>query len=208
MTNYHTSGMTLISPDDCIWSQSTRMVIYEKQIPVELKFYDAKNPPDYLLELNPNALSPTLFDKELILYHAMIIMEYFEERFPQPPLNKMDPISRANNRMIIKRISDDWCQLLEAILYQPENPRQSKQFLTESLLSSVPLFREKKYFMSDSLTLIDCILAPLLWRLPKLGIPVFDHSPDIKTYAQHLFSRPSFKDSLSQVEKKLGDFNL
>ncbi|HIO13078.1 MAG TPA: stringent starvation protein A, partial [Methylococcales bacterium] len=73
MTNYHTSGMTLISPDDCIWSQSTRMVLSEKQIPIELKFYDANNPPDYLLELNPNALSPTLIDKELILYHATII---------------------------------------------------------------------------------------------------------------------------------------
>ncbi|HIG06958.1 MAG TPA: stringent starvation protein A [Methylococcaceae bacterium] len=208
MTNYHTSGMTLISPNDCIWSQSTRMVILEKQIPIELKFYDANNPPDYLLELNPNALSPTLIDKKLILYHVTIIMEYLEERFPQPALNKMDPISKANNRMIIKRVSDDWCQLLENILYHCEKPEPSKKMLTESLLSAIPLFRAKKYFLSDTFTLIDCLLAPLLWRLPKLGIPVFDQSADIKNYAQRLFSRPSFKGSLSPKELKLGDFTL
>jgi len=143
MTNYHTSGMTLISPDDCIWSQSTRMVILEKQIPIELKFYDANNPPDYLLELNPNALSGTLIDKKLILYHVTIIMEYLEERFPQPALNKMDPISKANNRMIIKRVSEDWCQLLENILYHCEKPEPPKKMLTEISFLQSHCFEQK-----------------------------------------------------------------
>ena len=54
--------------------------------------------------------------------------------------------------------------------------------------------------MSDEFSLIDCVIAPLLWRLPHLGIDVSTPNDAIIHYAQRLFNRTGFKRSLSDAE--------
>jgi RNA polymerase-associated protein len=57
--------------------------------------------------------------------------------------------------------------------------------------------------MSDEFSLIDCAIAPLLWRLPNIGIDVSTPNEVINNYAQRIFSRPAFKRSLSEAEKEM-----
>jgi len=89
--------------------------MHEKGISATVQYFDPKSPPEDVLEINPTGVSPTLIERDLVLYDARIIMEYLDERFPHPPLHQMDPISRANSRMIIKRIDQDWYHLLAEI---------------------------------------------------------------------------------------------
>jgi RNA polymerase-associated protein len=198
--------MTLFSSPNCAMSHSVRLVIHEKGIVADIEFYDPLEPPEDLLELNPRGTSPTLVERDLILYDSRIIMEYLDERFPHPPLHQMDPVSRANTRMIIKRIDQDWYQLLDETLYSGEKKSaRAKKMLRESILSSEPVFALKPYFMNDDFSLIDCALAPLLWRLPSIGIDISTPSGTINNYAQRLFKRPSFKRSLSDIEKDMAE---
>lgn len=198
------SSMTLLSPANCIFSHSVRMVLNEKGIPCDIHYYDQMDPPEDLLELNPNAISPTLVDRELVLYDAHIIIEYLDERFPHPPLHDLDPVSRAKARMLIKRIDRDWYQLFDDIIHSGEKKSaQAKKLLTESLLSAEPVFAANEYFLNDQFSIIDCILAPLLWRLQELGINLFSQSDTIKNYAYRLFLRKAFQTSLSPEEKEL-----
>lgn len=209
MANLNTrkSVMTLFSSPTCAMSHSARLVMIEKSVTADIEFYDPSDPPEDLLELNPTGVSPTLIERDLVLYDSRIIMEYLDERYPHPPLHQMDPVSRANARMLIKRIDQDWYTLLDEILNSGEKKSaRAKKMLKESLLSAVPVFAARPYFMSDEFSLIDCALAPLLWRLPSLGIDLPGQADPIKAYAERIFQREAFQASLSNAERDMAGF--
>ena len=200
------SVMTLFSTPTCAMSHSARIVLHEKGITADIEYYELANPPEDFLELNPTGTSPTLIERELVLYDSRIIMEYLDERFPHPPLHQMDPVSRATARMLIKRIDQDWYRLLDEIISSGEKKSaKAKKALRDSILAATPVFADRPYFMSDEFSLIDCVLAPLLWRLPSLGIDVTSSNEVIGHYAQRLFKRPAFKRSLSDAEKDMAE---
>jgi len=202
--NTRRSVMTLFSSPTCAMSHCARLALHEKSVTAEIEYFDPNDPPESLLELNPNGTSPTLVERDLVLYDARIIMEYLDERFPHPPLHQMDPVSRAHARMIIKRIDQDWYHLLSEIQNSGEKKSaRSKKALKESLIAATPLFQVNTYFMNDEFSLIDCTLAPLLWRLPSLGIELPESAAAINTYAQLLFSREAFAMSLSEEEQDM-----
>jgi len=198
------SAMTLFSSPACIMSHCARLVVYEKGVPAEVEFFDPNDPPEDLLELNPNGNAPTFVERDLVLYDARIIMEYLDERFPHPALHQMDPVSRANARMLIKRIDQEWYPLLDDVLVNGDKKAaKAKKQLRESLLAAAPVFEATPYFMSDEYSLIDCAMAPFLWRLPSIGIDIAGLGKGITAYANRLFSRRAFQESLSREEKDM-----
>ena len=202
--NTRRSVMTLFSSPTCALSHCTRLALHEKGVTAEVEYFDPNDPPESLLELNPNGTSPTLVERDLVLYDARIIMEYLDERFPHPPLHQMDPVSRAYARMVIKRIDQDWYHLLDEVLNSGEKKSaRAKKMLKESLIAAVPLFEANEFFMSEDFSLIDCTLAPLLWRLHSIGIELPESASVINAYAQRLFSRDAFIASLSEEEQEM-----
>nr|WP_323848041.1 glutathione S-transferase N-terminal domain-containing protein [Methylococcus geothermalis] len=195
--------MTLYCSPTCAYSHRTRIVLHEKGISADIEYVDMGNPPEDLVELNPYGTMPTLVDRDLVLYDSRIIMEYLDERFPHPPLHPMDPVSRARARLLVHRVEHDWYSLLEEIEHAPEGRSQkARKQLRESLLAAAPVFAAKPYFLSDEFCLVDCSLAPLLWRLPMLGIGLPRQADAIKAYGARLFERHSFQASLSEEERE------
>lgn len=196
--------MTLFTSANCIMSHCARLVVCEKNVPADIEYFDPKQPPEDLLELNPNGNSPTFVERDLVLYDARIIMEYLDERFPHPALHQMDPVSRANTRMLIKRIDQEWYPLMTEIqtLGDKKTVKTKKQ-LKESLMAAAPVFEATPYFMSEEYSLIDCAMAPFLWRLSSIGIDITSLGKGLTAYANRLFSRKAFQDSLSREEKEL-----
>jgi len=161
--------------------------------------------PDDLADLNPYNTTPTLIDRDLVLYDARIIMEYLDERFPHPPLMPVDPVTRAHSRLALFRIEKDWFSLVADIEGDdPAAANQARSILRESVLSAAEVFAIKPYFLSDEYTLVDCTIAPVLWRLPKYGIDVPEKTgKPILNYMDRVFSRDGFQTSLSKVEKAI-----
>jgi len=185
-------------------SHCARLVVYEKGVPADIEYFDPNDPPEDLLELNPNGSSPTFIERDLVLYDARIIMEYLDERFPHPALHQMDPVARANARMLIKRIDQEWYPLLEDIqINGDKKASKSKKQLKESLMAAAPVFEASPYFMSEEYSLIDCAMAPFLWRLNSIGIDITSLGKGITAYANRLFARKAFQDSLTKEEKEL-----
>ncbi|MDQ3731829.1 MAG: glutathione S-transferase C-terminal domain-containing protein, partial [Pseudomonadota bacterium] len=141
---------------------------------------------------------------DLVLYDARVIMEYIDERFPHPPLMAVDPVSRAKSRLALYHVERDWYGLVPD-LTSNDNKKiaASRQILRESLLSSVELFKAKPFFLSDEFSLVDCTIAPILWRLLSFGIQLPPEARPIMRYADRLFVRPSFRESLSEAELEL-----
>jgi RNA polymerase-associated protein len=159
-----------------------------------------------LLDLNPYNTVPTLVDRDLVLYDANIIMEYLDERFPHPPLLPVYPIARAKMRLLMFRIEQDWYSLVHKIENADnENTlKAARKALSTGLIGVARLFGEMPYFLSEEFTLVDCCLAPLLWRLPHLGIELpAAQSKAIYAYARRIFTRDSFIASLTEAEREL-----
>ena len=198
------SVMTLYSNPICPYSHQVRIVLAEKGVSVDILNVEAHDRPEDLIELNPYCTVPTLVDRELVLYQAGIIMEYLDERFPHPPLMPVYPVARAEARRMMYRIENDWYSLLQQILHgKEEDKKTAREQLHNSFLAIAPAFSEKPYFLSDEFTLIDCKLAPLLWRLHHIGIHMSDKAKPIHKYLAHVADRDSFQVSLSERERDM-----
>jgi RNA polymerase-associated protein len=196
--------MTLFSDPICHYSHRARFVLCEKNASAEVEYVDGKEFPEDLQELNPYGTVPILVDRDLALFESRIIIEYLDERFPHPPLYPIDPVSRARSRLLIHRIDKDWYTLLDDVINAGEKKAaKAKKMLRENLIAAIPLFAAKKHFLSDDFTLVDAVLAPLLWRLPFYGIELPKEAQVITDYIELVTSRETFKESMSKEEQDM-----
>ncbi len=196
------STMTLFSRDESPHSHRVRFVLAEKNVHYDISRVDDSHIPEDLIDLNPYQTVPTLVDRELVLYDPRVIMEYVDERFPHPPLMPVDPVARARTRLALFRIEQDWYGLVDVLEHGTEKQAaKARKRLRESVLQSADIFAALPYFLSDEFSLVDCSVLPVLWRLPHYGIELpAKQSQPIEKYAQRLFKRRSFRNSLTEIE--------
>ena len=143
-----------------------------------------------------------------MLYESEIIMEYLDERFPHPPLMPVYPVARARSRLMLHRVNRDWYSLMNKILVKNANPielQESRKALYESIVAVSPMFKEMPYFLSEEFSLVDCAIAPMLWRLKVMGIILPPEAKAIQEYAKRLFDREAFQVSLTDAERAIGE---
>lgn len=198
------SVMTLYTGGNDLYSHQSRIVLAEKGVTVDYVLIDPNNISEELAEINPYASLPTLLDRDLVLFCSRIIMEYLDERFPHPPLLPIYPVARARARLMMYRLEKEWYAYADVILtnQDPILVDQARVDLKNSLLSVSKMFLDGPFFLSDEFSLIDCVIAPLLWRLPKLGLELTeDKAKPILAYMNKLFERDSFQASLTEKER-------
>ena len=197
--------MGLFSGNTCIRSHQVRFVLREKGITTDIKNVDGKKIPEDLIALNPYASIPTLTDRELVIYDSGVIIEYLDERYPHPPLMPVSPVDRAKIRLALVSLEADIVstaiELDAALGSRNENSLRKK--LKSMLNASLDLFSSNVYFLNDELTVIDCVLAPILWRLEYFGISLSKEQKAITDYMERVFSRETFQNSLSEDEEEM-----
>jgi len=198
-------AMTLFSGETCPYCHMVRIVLAEKGVNYENQNVDLNDTPDDLKDLNPYNEVPTLVDRELVLYEHRVIMEYLDERFPHPPLMPVDPVSRASHRLMMYRIERDWYTLAKLLRNKNSATDAVRKELRDSLTTVSPIFEQKPFFMGEEFSLLDCAIAPLLWRLPSYGIELPPVARPLLDYAERMFDRESFKESLTDGEKEMKD---
>jgi RNA polymerase-associated protein len=201
--------MTLFSDARDHYSHRVRMVLAEKGVTVDIVDVDPNNKPEDLAEINPYNSLPTLLDRDLVLYEANVIMEYLDERFPHPPLLPVYPVQRALSRLWITRVEREWSSRLDVLMTGKGREAaisKARKELRESIIAVAPIFAEKPFFMNEEFTLVDCCVAPILWRLKAVDIELPERStrPLLK-YMQTIFERESFRLSLTEAELEMQD---
>ena len=196
--------MNLYSTATSIYCHRTRIVLAEKDIAHESIIVDSRSLPEDLIDLNPYSSLPTLVDRDLVLYNSRVIMEYLEERFPHPPLMPVGPVARAQTRLALFRVENDWYPLAEIIETKSEKAVvKARKELMESIAASADVFSAMPYFLSEEFSLVDASIAPLLWRLPHYGIELPKAAKAIVAYGERLFDRDGFQLSLTEGEREL-----
>ena len=125
--------MILYTHPDCIYNHRVRLVLCEKAVSAQVQVVDPNNPPEEFLQINPYGTLPTLVDRDLVLNHSGIIMEYLDDRYPFPTLLPVYPISKAKSRLMMHRIEKDWYSIIKVLEEDPNNEDAKKQ-IKRSLL--------------------------------------------------------------------------
>ena len=178
------ASTTLYSASQELESHAVRFIMAHKSIEREVVELSFDEMPEEVLELNPCETLPTLFDRGMVLYDLSVVMEYLDERFPFPPLLPVDPIEKAEKRLLIYRFTRAdgcWYELTKTIINgNKKEADAARKTLSGNLLELLPLFAHKPYFKSDSMTLVDVCIAPILWRLDILGIALSEKPGQLK----------------------------
>jgi RNA polymerase-associated protein len=194
--------MTLFSRGNDPHCHRVRIALAAKGLAVQLVECDPARPPEDLIDLNPFQAVPTLVDRDLVVYGAGIVSEYIDERFPAPSLLPGDPAGRAQTRVTLHRIEQDWYALVPALEGgERRDEQRARRLMLETVLAAEPLFKVKPWFLSDQFSVLDAAVAPILWRLPRWGVELPAGLVALERYMQRLFAFPAFRSSLSEVEQ-------
>jgi RNA polymerase-associated protein len=196
------SAILLFSLPNCLDSHRTRIVIKEKEISAEVHEVDINSIPEEIKVISPYDQYPSLVDRELILQNSRVIIEYLDERFPHPPLLPVDPISRAKFRLALNEIEHHWYPKYAESYIDEVLDMKFVDEIKNYLLEIAPMIKGS-FFMSEDFGLVDCSLAPLLWRLKSLDFDLSSNNKVISEYSQRIFDREAFQESLTETEKEL-----
>ena len=201
------SSMVLFHDEIGHQSHKVRIVLSEKGISADLEALDPENIPKEILEVNPKGFLPLLLDRELALYKSQLIVEYLDERFPHPPLLPVYPVSRAQTRLILHRIEEEWTHhldILEDISSTTAKKNTSRKELKKNITNSMMLFDGSKYFRSDEFSVLDATIIPILIRLKFLGVDIPNNksTKNMHEYTERMLEHELVQNSLTLREKE------
>lgn len=200
------NALTLFSSDDDVLCHRVRLVLAAKGVIHDLIPVDPQDPPEDLIDLNPYHSVPTLVERDMVLYAASVVCEYLDERYPHPPLMPVEPLARARLRLAMLRLEHDWVPQIQTVQRGTKRDADAaRKRLVELVTASVPLFKAHKFYLNAEMSLADCAMAPIIWRLPSLGIPLPKDGKVIEDYGNRIFRNPGFARSLTAAERKLNE---
>ncbi len=181
------------------------IMMTEKGIPQKRLDVDVSQPPDLLLDINPQLILPTLYSRDLVVYHPEIILVYLNERYPHPQMLPGDPAQRARFRIALKVLLLEWYPTMQKLAEQfsqecPLDKKLIKQ-QTEHWRHLGFLIKDYTFFQSDSFSMLDCMIAPLLAWVAKLQMDMPSHSEKLIAYNQRILERTSVRHVYPFLDK-------
>ncbi len=149
--------------------------------PVSIDLPKGEHRADAYRAVNPQGLVPTLVDRDHRIVQSLAILEYLEERYPEPPLLPSDPLDRAYVRAL--------CGIVACEIHPLNNLRTLKHIrkaygldesgvnawyrhwiaagfeVIEGFLGSER--RHGRYCLGDQVTLADCCLVPQVFNAKR-----------------------------------------
>ena len=199
--------MVLYSGTTCPFSQRCRFVLFEKGMDFEIRDVDLYNKPEDISIMNPYGQVPILVERDLILYESNIINEYIDERFPHPQLMPADPVMRARARLFLFNFERELFIHVQQLERRDHNKDTSKMMdrarmqIRDRLTQLTPIFVKNKFMLGEDFSMLDVAMAPLLWRLDHYSIEMPKTAAPLMKYAERIFSRPAYIESLTPSEK-------
>jgi glutathione S-transferase len=126
-------------------------------------------------EVSGQDLVPVLEEDGRILHDSPAILEYLEERYPDPPLYPRDPARRAEATLLIDWFNRVWKRPPNLITLRPDDERAPEwaDALERSRDVFEALLTGRSYLLGDEFTALDAIAFPFL----KYGL-IFDSADD------------------------------
>lgn len=153
--------ITLYDAPRCPYCARVRIVLAEKDVEYETVEIDLADRPGWLYEKNPLGKVPVLEEEGFVLPESEVIMQYLDERYPEPPLMPADPADRALVRLVIDRFDNNLGDAYYAFRRGDENG-------AERLAHCLSFFERNIGRWPDRYSLAEIAYVPWLIRLRDL----------------------------------------
>ena len=184
--------------------QRVKIVLAEKNLPydiapIDLRAHEQKTP-EYL-KLNPYGKVPVLTDDATVLYESLIINEYLDEKYSNPPLMPKDPAKRAKARILVDygmaHFDAPYQRLRMELMNDAKEQNQqviatAKAELKKLLQRLEDEIGEQQYLLGD-FSLVDADLLPRFTRLEGFGVLPDPSLPRLGNYLERVKARPSVR---------------
>jgi RNA polymerase-associated protein len=179
--------LTLYDADRCPYCARARIALAEKGIDHEVVPVDLANRPAWIYEKNETGRVPVLEEGAWILPESSVILEYIEERYPEPALLPADPAERALARVWIFR-HDDFTAPYYALRRGDDGAAAR---FDEQLTKLDAALDEQPYLTGAEYGLADIAYVPWVLRArDMLGVSL-DAFPAIRSWLGRLEHRPA-----------------
>ena len=196
--------MRLYSGTSDPYSHRCRIVLFEKGMDFEVIDVDLLNKSEDVAAINPYGKVPVLVERDLVLYEANIINEYIDERFPHPQLMPPDPVMRGRARLFLHRFEQEiYSQVIVIESGVAKSADKARAVIRDNLTQLAQILASQKFLLGEEFSMLDVAIAPLLWRLDHYGILMGKDAAPLMKYAERLFSRQGFIDSLTASERAM-----
>jgi glutathione S-transferase len=187
--------ITLYNAPRCPYVARVRIVLAEKGIEFEAVEIDLSDRPDWFYEKNPVGRVPVIEEDGWVLPESAVIIEFLEERYPEPALLPADPADRAAARLLIFRDSD-LTSPYYALRREEEGARERYD---EALGRFEALVAERPYLSGAGYGLADIALVPWFLRArDMLGVEL-DGFPALEDWLARLEERPAIAAEVGVV---------
>ena len=162
-------------------------MLAEKQIEFETWEIDLIDRPAWIYEKNATGRVPVLEEDAWVLPESSVILEYLDERYPEPPLLPADPGDRALARVVIFR-HDDFTKPYYALRREEEGAADA--FDRELAKLDAQLTRQP-WLTGAAFGLADIAYVPWVLRArDMLGVEL-DRFPELTDWLERMVGRPS-----------------
>ena len=189
---------TLYDAARCPYCARVRIVLAEKGIAYDPVEIDLDDRPAWIYDLNPKGRVPVLDEDGLVLPESLVISEYLEERYPEPPLLPPDPADRAAIRLLCDRF-DDLGDPYYDLMY--ERAADARERLERALARLDELLAERPYLSGTEFGLADTAYVPWILRAEaRLGVDVRALG-GLTAWLERLAARQSIREELDLVAR-------
>jgi glutathione S-transferase len=173
----------------CPYCARVRIVLAEKGLAYEPVEIDLDDRPAWIYEKNPLGKVPVLEeDGGLVLPESVVIMEYLDERFPEPPLWPADPAERALGRLLVEQFDT---RLGHAYYALRRGEPAAHDALSKKLAALDRLLEERPFLSGREYGLADAAYFPWFPRAQaRLGVAL-DPYPELRAWLDRLSKRPA-----------------
>jgi glutathione S-transferase len=187
--------LVLYDAPRCPYAARVRIVLAEKGVEVDVVEIDLSDRPDWLYEKNPKGRVPVLEEDDRPLAESAVLMEFLEERYPEPALLPPDPADRAAVRLLIFR-ADELTDPYYALRREEDGARER---FDAALGRLEGLLGEQPYLSGAEYGLADIALVPWVLRArDMLGVEL-DGFPALTDWLGRLEQRPAIAAEVGVV---------
>jgi glutathione S-transferase len=184
--------LTLYDADRCPYCARVRIVLAEKGLEYETVVVDLDDRPAWIYAKNPLGRVPVLEEGDFVLPESAVIMEYLEERYPEPPLWPADPARRAAGRLLVERFD----RLSRPYYALRRGNEEARPELAERLVDLDSLLLANPFLTGPEFGLADAAYLPWILRLREnLGVELEPH-PALADWVSRATQRPAVKAEL------------
>lgn len=179
--------LTLYDAARCPYCARARIMLAEKQVEFETTEIDLTDRPAWIYEKNSTGRVPVLEEDAWILPESSVILEYLEERYPEPPLLPRDPAERAAARVRIFRHDE-----LTRPYYRLRREEDGAREALEGELAKLDAALEQEPWLTGAdFGIADIAYIPWILRMHELFGVEFDAYPALADWVERMLDRPS-----------------